>query len=246
MGYKMKKIVILISLIFIYVISMIFIINFFSDEIYLYFGNIRWHYQNGNWENLNNGIPYNDFKVYNIAENKYVGTYNVKYENENWYIKKDKYTNIDYPALMFKGKKLNIASYEMKYDLNDSDVKKLLTHLNLETGNYTGYYIDFDLDNDGNKERIYCITNSEIVGFVNNTYYSLIYIEDDNKYEEIVLKKEKEKFDTLYFINSIIDVNNDNKYELLVIQTDLNQGADEGVVSMYGLDTGKYIKLISN
>lgn len=243
----MKKLIIIICIITIYVLGMIIGIKLFSNEMYLYMGNnIRWHYSDKKWENLENNIPYNNFMVYNTLENEYAGKYDIKYENENWYIKKKNYELFDKPAIMFKGnKKLNIISYQENYDLDNSEVKALLNHLNLDMNNYTGYYIDIDLDNDDEIERIYCLTNSEIIGINENIYYSLIYVKDGNQYIEVSLEKSNERFDTTYWISSIIDLNNDNKYELLVTKTDISQNEDKRDVIMYGLENNQYIKLIS-
>ena len=78
-----------------------------------------------------------------------------------------------------------------------------------------------------------------------DVYYSYIYIVNDGNIEDIILDKANEQLQYTNEVTYIMDVNNDNIYEILVSRSDIDLISTDVNMKMYGLEDGKYVKLVS-
>ncbi len=242
----MKKIILTLIIVIAYILIALSTEYYVGNDIYLFIAkNVRFHYSNGTWTNDANKDKYNKFQLYNIVDNKKIGTYDIKY-NDGWYAKiRSRYSLVE-GVLMFKGKgNLNILSYEEKGKLNDTEVKKVLKKYNLPTANYNGYYIEVDIDNDGKKEKVYALKNYYSGMYTEESmYYSFVFILDDGNIQQLILDKSVQQMEWTNEIGYILDVNNDNIYEILVSRSDIDIISQDASIKMYGLKDGKYVKLV--
>ena len=242
----MKKIIIIVLLVFIYVLIALGMEYYVGNDIYLFIGSsARFHYSDGKWTNDEGKPSYSKFQVYNTFTNKKIGTRNVKY-NDGWYIRTKNQYIANNDVILFKGKgKLKILSYEETYVSDDRGVEKVLKKYNLPIKEYNGYYISIDIDNDGDNEKIYSLKNYyDGIYFERDVYYSLVYILDDGNMIELSYDKSNTQPNWSYTIPYIIDLNNDDNYEILVSKTTIDSKSS-AKLKMYGLQDGKYVKLVS-
>lgn len=242
----MKKMILIVIIVAAYVLIAFGMEYYVGNNIYLFMGkNVRFHYSNGTWTNDDNKSSYNKFQIYNIMNNKKIGTYDIKYD-DGWYARsKGRYTSVE-GVIMYKGKgKLNIISYEEKGKLDNGEVAKILKKFNLPTKNYNGYYIEIDVDNDGNKEKIYALKNYYSgMYFKETSYYSGIFIIKGSSIKEIVLDKSSKQLDYTNEITYIMDVDNDDMFEILISRSDIDIANKNINMKMYGLIDGEYVKLV--
>ncbi len=243
----MKKVIIIVLIAIAYILIALGMEYYVGNDIYLFMGgNVRFHYSNGSWTNDAGKSSYTRFQVYDAFSNNKIGTYNVRY-TDGWYIKtKNKYVSNN-DVILYKGKgSLKIMPYEVNSKLDNVSMQSALKKYNLPTSGYNGYYIDLDIDADGENEKIYCLKNYYSGMYVErNIYYSLIYILDGDTIKEIVINKSSDQPQWSYVVSYIIDVNNDDKYEIFVGKSDIELNNSNIKIEMYGLEDNKYVKLVS-
>ena len=243
----MKKIIIIVAIVLIYVLVALGMEYYVGNDIYFLAGkNVRFHYKDGEWTNENDKGTYSKFQIYNISTTKKVGKYNVMYKN-GWYAKiSGKYVSID-GTIMYKGKgSLNILSYDEIGKLDDNKVKTILKKFDLPVNNYNGYYINVDLDNDGTDEQLYCLKNYyNGMYFPNDVYYSLVFVIDGNETKKLILDRSTTQMEWSNEITYIIDFNNDGNYEILISRSSIDYSNGNINMKMYGLSNGEYVKLVS-
>lgn len=242
----MKKILIVLLIVVIYVLAALGMEYYVGDNIYLFLGgNVRFHYTKGEWTNEAGKRAYNKFQIYDAFSYKKIGTYDVKYEN-GWLIKaQNKYASNN-NVILFKGKgNLSIAAYEVVNSTSDKKVESVLKKYKLPATDYNGYYINLDIDGDGDNEKIYCIKNFYNGMYLERTtYYSMIYVIDNDNVQELAISKSSTQPQWSYEVSYVMDVNNDNKYEILISKSNIEL-SNNIKIEMYGLEDGKYVKLVS-
>lgn len=241
----MKKIIVVISIVALYILLAFVISNYVGNDTYLLMGeNVRFHYHNGEWTNDENEEKYTNCQVYDKNDYSYLGKYTASYTSD-WHIDMNK-SVINNDVLLFRSnKKLKLLSIKRNYELEDSEVKKALAKFKLPTDGYLGYYVSADIDNDGNIEYIYSITNVDVGMYRKaSEYYTLIYMVKDNDIIEISLEKSNMYLSSVYEIGYILNVDKNSDYELIITKGGIIKETNEMYADMYGLIDGKYVKLV--
>ncbi|MCI8346661.1 MAG: hypothetical protein HFJ12_01765 [Bacilli bacterium] len=225
-----------------------------KEENIILVGNGAIFHKNGTeW----NHVSFEDINLYNWKEyytyidHSYYGNYNL-YFNEKWYLFKGKNQAVNYEGdlLALRGNiKYKVVDFTL-YDIEDfTDAKRVLKENNLPVDSVltSSYYINTDIDNDGNKEIIYTISNKFPMEDVGDTSFSFIFMVKDNRV--IYLYKNIEPLNDVYsgcqpYINNLIDINEDNHYEIIVgCSYYSNNGVKYG---MYEFTGDKFKLLVSN
>lgn len=204
-----------------------------------------------------NPVSFEDVNLYNWKEyytyidHSYYGNYNL-YFNEKWYLFKGKNQAVNYEGdlLALRGNiKYKVVDFIL-YDIEDfTDAKRVLKENNLPVDSVltSSYYINRDIDHDGNKEVIYTISNKFPMEDVGDTSFSFIFMIKDNRV--IYLYKNIEPLNDVYsgcqpYINNLIDINEDNHYEIIMgCSYYSNNGVKYG---MYEFTGDKFKLLVSN
>ena len=251
----MKKGLIIFALIIIgYILFAIYglpyIDSIFNKHIYID-NSVRWVYKNNKWSNIeynsNSNINLKKYNVYNTNSKKHVGKYNLKFEKDKWYIvNKGNYAL--YPVTMFayKGTGIKIINYDINYNLDKNIINKILTKFNIN--NYSeinlASSISVDLNNDGEDEIIYSISNMYSES-AEDVYFSVMAIYEDGEYKIIKFEKMDENYlakKIMFEVFAIMDYNNDGKYELLIEGTRFSETPSS--YYLYGNIDGEYKELI--
>lgn len=247
-----KSIIIVIAIIIAYlVLAVIFFgweefINRFRIMNIMVSNGDKLQLKNGVWEDLKNPDDYNWNKFSIYVDNKFIGKYDVLYNNR-WYLFDD-----NRKAVKYKGNILAING-NVKYEVIDfteesfdSDGERLLMKI-LEEKNIdetskpnSTSKIVLDVDGDGFQETFYMASNAFIEGFSVKNRYSIIFTGDEQP--EVLYEHYEDE--SMQFsmcvprINSVIDIDKDSKYELIF---ECNYYDLLGSCSMlYELNNGKY------
>lgn len=193
--------------------------------------NIRWEYRKGYWYNLNDKdlvkiLNENEFQVF---ENKRkMGTYHLNNYDETWYFfdSKNNSKQIEGKFFGFSGDKtinvLNREPVEMS-SLDEEYYRQILNDNKIsyeELKNLsTKQKLVYDLDDDGETETIYAVSNVFSNTIYSDKVFSFVYIIDNQKIQ-LLTSEINEIRDVLstysYSIAYIVDINEDRKYELIL------------------------------
>lgn len=209
---------------------------------------------NNKWKNISfNKITNYNWKKYNTyIDNSYYGKYYL-YNNEKWYLFKDKTKAVNYDGNLLalggniKYKVVNFTTYDIedytyvKKVLNDNEIseKVFLTSDSL---------ISIDINNDGIKESIYTISNKFSTENDSDIQFSFVFMVKNNKIIYLYKNIEKNQ-DNIYvgckpYINSILDINEDNKYEIILSCSYYSNNGIEH--KMYKYENQEFKMLVSN
>lgn len=194
---------------------------------------------------------YNWKEYYTYIDHSYYGNYNL-YFNDKWYLFKGKNQAVNYEGdlLALRGNiKYKVVDFTL-HDIEDfENPKRVLTenHLPADSILTSSYYVNIDIDHDGNRETIYTISNKFPMEDVGDTSFSFIFMIKNNKV--IYLYKNIEPLTDVYsgcmpYINTIIDIDEDNRYEIIMgCSYYSNNGVKYG---MYEFTEDKFKLLVSN
>lgn len=244
----MKKYLIVIIIALLYLLFAIFIPNLLDNNEYIFLDTkTKWVYKQGEWSNF---TPSSEklglFKLYNMKEVEFVKNANLYYV-DGGITTKDKSLYDDNFMLAYKGKKkLGLVSYEKTYGINSSETSAVLKALSINTTDMpTSSKIVIDLDNDGEDETIYELYNSINYNPDTKLYYSVVCVKDGNTYTKLAYDTSTYSFYETNSVTSIIDFTNDGKYEIIIGNRGISFNEIDTKYSMYGLEDGKYVKLVS-
>lgn len=246
-------VIVFLSLLFFFTIGRKLIKNSKINDMIIV-GNDAVFKKDGNkWRN----VPFKDISKYNwkqyytYIDNSYFGQYYL-YNSEKWYLFEDKNKALNYEGdlLALSGNiKYKVVNFTL-HDIEDTTyVKQVLKdhHLDENSTLTSSSYVDIDINNDGNKERIYTISNQFPLEDVGNTYFSFIFMIDHNRiiylYEKV--KEEVDPYSGCKpYINNIIDVDEDDRYEIIL---GCGYYSTNGIhYKMYQFKNGKFNLLVSN
>ncbi len=187
-----------------------------------------WNYSSRHWSTLQNyknisEINWKKFTVY--EDNKKLGNYLV-WKDDKWY-----FFTENREAVITNGGKIlaynsnhpiKIVDYKEEQITNsDKDVIDfVLSDHDLSTSSKftVSSKTTLDLDNDGEEETIYCLSNAFATEFVPDNAFSFVVVKDGDNinylYESVTNNTGTNSCKP--FINYIIDVNNDKKYEIII------------------------------
>lgn len=242
-----KSIIIIILIVGIYLFLAIYGFDYIDSIFHknIYIGDTRWEYSKDKWidssNKISNGLKLSNYYIYKQNTWEYVGRYDVKYSNGNWYIRsKNDYVKYDYPLFAYKGSGIKLYDFEVKYNIEKTKVNAILKKANISKYSTLNLSksIKIDVDNDGSDETIYVLSN---VYSQNEEpiLFSIVALEDNGEYKIIksITKKEEEMLN----IFAIIDVDGDKNLELVIAREVFSCG---NTYELYGLKDGKYVKLV--
>ncbi len=212
-----------------------------------------WEYSNNRWVNLKleSSIEKYNWKKFKVfLDNEYKDDYLV-WHDDKWYLFDDNkvaqnYTenflginsNYDIKTKSFEVK--DIENYNYVEDVfNKNDITSS-TELTVNT------HTEVDLDNDGQVEDIYIVSNVFPIDFEPSQVFSFVFVVKNNKIYN--LYKSIEKYEgtngTKPYINSIIDVDDDGDYEILL--TCAKYSTEQPINILYKFIDNDFKILISN
>lgn len=244
-----KSLIIIISLVLIYLIAFTIIFGSYDTftNKYIYIdNNVSWKYSNKKWENVDikNETILKGYNIYLPNTYELYGKYTLKYSENNWYIKNKKNFEL-YGNTLFalKGKKMKFYNFKIERTIDKTTIDKILKEINIS--NYKNLNLQkkiiIDLDNDGNNEIIYALSNI-YSSDIENIYFNVIALFKDNKYTIIksIINPDNELSDIFAFV----DVDGDSILELIIV--DEGFSSSENIYTMYKYENNKFVKLISN
>lgn len=167
--------------------------NIINDNItkYLIISNVStWSLKNNKWKKVPSAIIEKNKSHYKIyAGNSYIGEYNLRFAN-NWNIFNDKDEFIDYDGKLFAFsnnfdiKLLRFNSMELTEEdedfVNDNYGKKDFNML------YSNEVINIDLDNNGEIDKIICLSNNDEDFDNKDDFYNLVFVKLNDKIYNII------------------------------------------------------------
>ena len=253
-----KKYVIILAVLLIYFVIIFFMFYNKKEKVisivvdnYAFF-----HYdKNKKWKSIplrNNKLESYNWKDYDTYVNGEFYGNKYLWFNDKWYVfNKDKspvnysgsllaiHSGFDYSIKPINFENKNIDNYSYVYDV-------LKKNNILIDNNYTvSSYLLFDIDNDGNNEEFYTVSNSFPIDFSASKYYSFVFMVKNNKIYYLYKDTYDEIFDACKpYISGILDVDNDKTYEVIV---NCGKYSNRGTnVSLYRFNKKGFVKIISN
>lgn len=249
--FKVIGVIVILSVLF-FLIFGLNLIKKSKESSTLIVGNSTFKYQQNRWSVLDTTVKKeNNWRLFNTyVDNEHFGKYYVYSDGDEWYLfEKDK-TAINYEGelLAFDNDKYKVLTYEQNEITDFTDIEKVLVENNiLFNPTYTSsYYIDLDIDNDKEMERLYVISNLfPIDPISDNIFFSIVFLKKNDKIIKLYEQKEDDSFSGCKAsVSSIIDLNHDNKYELILKCTYYStNGVD---YSLYNFNKDNFHKLVSS
>ena len=240
----MKKSSIIVVIIVIYLLTMLFVFNILPSIMYTTIvleNNVKWQYKNHKWVNYNSDDTLTGYRVFNPNNGEYIGKYDIKYSNKNWLIKENKSFKLYEKAMLAsKSSKLQVYGYKIELATNTTDMNKILEKAGLKkAGDLTiRYQIKVDVNNDGNDEILYGLSNMDEI---QENQFFVLGINDNGKY--YVIKKNTGRMVPSFNIYAIIDVDGDSNLELIIEESSYSMAGND--YSLYSLVDGEYTEMIS-
>lgn len=225
----------------IYIILMVMLVVFFfvffilygideiktkDDQATIIVGdNTVWQYQNKRWLNVEGITSFQDYNWHTFEvfqDNQKIGDYSLWYD-DRWYV-----FDQDKNTISIEG---NLLAYEANYDLSVSPfleqkisdykpVEKVLSRYGIDTSSKfsNSLQISFDIDQDGENEEFYLITNAFAIDFTPDVLFSFVFMV---KNDEIYMIYENTEQTSIYntckpYFTSFLDVNRDHNYEIIL------------------------------
>lgn len=253
-GKKTYIILIAIVIVFFIIMFLIFGIDVLKREKYditiIVENDTVWTYKNRRWSNVDSFSDYN-WKKYDIyLNNVNKGNYSLWY-SDKWYAFDDnkKAVKLDGSLLAIKSN-INIPIYD--YDVLEIDdysyVDEVLEDNDLSiSSQYTvSKKIILDIDNDGENEEFYIISNAFPMDFNPNKIFSIVFMVKNGEIYPIYNNISKNTGFTgcRPYFSGFLDIDEDSKYEVILSCAEYSVS---GVSRMlYKYENNEFKKLISN
>ncbi len=237
----MKKYTIIVVIALVYLGIVLISMSLFDRATYLIINDdMKLMYKNNKWSKIvTKDAKLGQFDLYNM-ENGDVVKKKLTIKKGEVYVDGKPYDIAD--TIAYKGD-ISYVSYDTVYDINEAEINKLLNKLKLPTdGLITASVIDIDLDNDGEKEKIYTLNNVTDIITELDLYFSIAFVVDGNDYMILDKVALTEDFLNPHSITLLFDYKKDGKYEIIVERSGISR--DDSTYAMYGLKDGKYVELI--
>ena len=258
MKEKNKIIIVLIIILVIYFIIMrlLFRKSSNANQFMVIDNNMSLRYSNGNYykierKSIEDSNDY--FKTY--IDNKYYGKYKLRYGTVwNLFDKNDNFKS--YNGYLF-ATNIDLDVHNINYrNLNESEKDIIKSNYNINNFSFlfTQKVIDIDLNNDGNLDRLICLTNSHYLDLSNvyienyndkNNYSILFAIINDKlvKINDVIGEVDV----AIYDIKLIYNLKNDKNVNILLEEVRNPLGDSQIVIdSIYRYSRGKFVKTVSN
>ena len=211
----------------------------------------KWKYENQEWQDIpvteKDSYNWQKFDIY--QNNTLLGNYYLL-DNDGWYI----YDDDRHPVAKDGVSMLAIrTNQEYQYgaftseEVSESDmtyVEQVLNEHNITTRNFsTLEMFSFDLDSDGEEEKVFTVSNIFNLDFVTppRNIFNFIFVVDDNKILPIL--EEVDTYDNMYdhckaYVDYVIDTDGNGNYEII---TGCGYYSNQRqCIEMYELERGSY------
>lgn len=189
-----------------------------NQTYYLVINNYaNYKYQNNKFTIVKNKTieSLDELKVY--VNNKYYGNYTLKYGNKwNLLNSKGEFVNYSGNILAFS-KDFNINVKDIKIrSINDEEKFDIISNYKISSFNYltNNQVIETDLNNDGNNDKIICLSSMEESNNINN-YYNLVVVNINDSYQTIIEEK-GQNANYVYEILSVLNILNSNSDTIII------------------------------
>ena len=232
----MKKLkpryIILLIILFVYLLVMYLVVgrdNLRKEKLTtkLIVGNSSvWELSNKQWTNIVTSMELKEFSwsFYNIYEdNKDIGKYYLWYDDEEWFVfdKKKEPINLEGKLLAYQANyKIPLKEFTSEQINDFSKIEKNLSNKNIDIDSEltVSSFVEIDIDNDGNDEVIYLISNAFPEESDPDEIFTYVFMKKDNS--TYVMYDEREE-NTGYvgckpYINYVLDIDEDKKYEIIL------------------------------
>ena len=249
---KTSKAIIIGFVLYAIVVLAIFLPGYLSRKgtLYIVTSSFKIKYKDGKWSNIVDKNEYitKEFDIY--ESDSYLGEFDLLNTDSSmiYYGDKDSTKHSDNIFAYRGSKSLELLHPEITNKISDSDNAIISEALINENINYNGDInlfsrMSIDLDNDGNDEYIYYVSNY----YQNNVkeYFYLFFMYKNNKVYTIekVVADANDIYDYRIFgPYKIIDFKKDGKYELIYTGNYPNGSNDSECVKLYNLNKNKIIK----
>lgn len=253
-------------------IIIVLLIFFFSYCIYLFFylggynfqkeknnittiildKNIVWNKEKGNWLNILDKEPYN-WKKYNIyVNNEKLGNYYLVYNNK-WYIFDNKKNSINYNGSLLaysSNDEIIIRDFKVESIINDEIANTVLSQNNIKINQEFTVQdkIKIDIDQNGEEDTIYLISNHLPLSANENKRFNLVFIIKNNKlyylYKDI--DKTINSHSCKPSINSILNTTPSKESEIILTCSKMSDIKNKTYLFKYNKKKDEYKEIISN
>ena len=239
-----KGLIILITIITLYVLIVIFGFEMLDSNKNIYIGTeVKWSYKNSKWqkEDIEKDLLLKKYNVYDADTHKYIGKYNLKKVDNNLYLEnKNNYELNENNIIFFKGNKIKLYDFKQEYEIESNVIKEILRKVNISEYGELNLMekTTIDIDNDGNDEIIYAISN--VYSSMNErNHFSIVALYKNNQYQ--IIKSNIDSGDSLLYVYAIVDLNSDNQLELILIDEGFSLSGN--TYYMYELKNNDYIEV---
>ena len=212
-------------------------------------------YKNKNWNHLNvenktlKEFNWQEFDVYSAGEK--LGKYSLWYDSK-WYAfdKNRKAKNIydDFIGI-HTNYEMKVLSYQEESFTSSDYVTQILSENKLPTNSQftSSYKIDFDIEEDGELEELYVITNVFSMDFNPEKIFSIVFVvKGDSIYYLYKDIRRNDNFNGCKpFVQTILDADNDNNYEVLMSCREYSVSAQTDFLYKYDLEKDEFKILVS-
>lgn len=213
-----------------------------------------WSYSEGKWLNITNektveSLNWLDYNVY--IDNKKIGDYYLWNDDSNWYIFDDNKQAIskDGTLLAYRSnydiKIKNFSSQEIR---NYYHVTKVLqdNNLNVPSSYELATQTTLDIDNDGQKETFYFVSNAFPIEGNPDKVFSFVFMVKNSEIYPIYSEIDKNEGvnGCRPFLTAVLDIDKDNKYEMVI--SCRKYSIQKPVVMLYKLTEEGFKIIISN
>ena len=214
-----------------------------------------WTYSKNIWTNVTlsetkENLNWQEYNVY--IDNKKLGKYYLWHDENKWYLfdKDRKPKNYNGDLLAYKSNfDMKIKNFEEKNIEDYTYIEQVLKNNNIELDNinYTvNSQIDIDIDNDGEEETFYVVSNALSLENTDGQIFSIVIMVKDNKiyklYNDIKTNKLKS---CKPYIRRFLDVDNDNTLETILSCGGYSESGDKDFLYKF-TDKNNYKIIISN
>ena len=183
-----------------------------------------WTYSKNHWTNvtLDESIEQLNWLKYNVyVDDEKIGNYYMWYDNSKWYLFDKDRNSINYEGELFaynSNYDVKLVEYEDNEIEDFSYVNEMLKKKKLNAIDNSEYVvssqINIDVDNDGEEEVFYIVSNSSISASDTNNFSIIFMVKDDKIFD--IYSEINNSSTCLPYISKFIDVDEDNKLELIV------------------------------
>lgn len=260
----MKKnnliIIFVIVLIVIYCLVLFFFFGGFkrvskekNDVVLIPDQSTMWTYSKNHWTNvtLDESIEQLNWLKYNVyVDDEKIGNYYMWYDNSKWYLFDKDRNSINYEGELFaynSNYDVKLVEYKDNEIEDFSYVDEMLKKKKLNSIDNSEYVvssqINIDVDNDGEEEVFYIVSNSSISSNDTNNFSIIFMVKGDKIFD--IYSEISNSSTCLPYISKFIDVDEDNKLELIVGCDSLSINGNKKFLYKFTKDN-KYKIIVSN